>query len=1163
VAIAVFIAWVGPAGRVSAAALDELPAAPPIRDALERGDYAGAEREARGLFASLGGLEGARQPDAMAAGDLLLDALIENGRGAESDVQQLARELARRQEAASPRDPRALAHAMGDLGAVLFQAGDYRQAVTALSRARTIRQDARVASDGAAAADLTRLAFALIQAGRYDDALSAANDAVAIAGTAPAGRVRAQARALDMRGLVWQRRGDYARARADLDRALALQTDLPERHPDRAMTLTLLGVQSQFEGDSLHARESLERAVSIADAALRPDHPDIAWFLRWLAVPVQDLGDLPRARALQERAAALAERSVGLEHPLTADCLQDLANTLLLQADYDAARSRYERALEIYQRRFGDDYPDSATVLYNLAILHAELGDFARARALHRRALALWERTLGREHAVVARSLWVFGQTLADQGLDREAVPLFEQALAIRRRTLGDEHVDVAETLSSLAVSLARLGESSRALALSTQAMRIWDQAASPDAAGFVRSLLAHGAVLSARGDTVAALAAYDRARNMQLAILGASHPEIAAIDVSRATLMAATDRRQEALQLALAAEDAGRRHLSLTLASLPERQALDYAAKRPQGLSVALTLVTADSATTVLDAVVRSRSLVTDEVALRRRAVSHEAGGQDAPQWTTLRQARERLANLIIRGPGSLRPGQYAAIVSEAEQAKEDAERRLAETSAAFRAQASRADVGLNDVRAHLAPGSALVSIVRFDRQAIAAGVASAARRRERTVPAYLAFVVRSDRDPIVVPLGEASRIDALVARWRQAMLAEATGTTVDGPSLSMSAASLRRRAWDPIAAQLGEAGRIFVVPDGAFNLVPLAALPSTPGRYLLEDGPAIHYLSAERELIADDSTPPSGTGLLSVGGAAFSDASSFATARTSPPQRAAGGRPTIGADAHLRDAAITCGGFRTMQFGALPASRREAETVAALWREFRPADTGNERTLTGPDATERAFKDIAPGHRVLHVATHGFFLGEDCAPAAASTRSVAGLTGGPSMPASPKTPQTSSQAAPRGMPENPLLLSGLALAGANRRSAAGPDEEDGILTAEEVAGLDLDGVEWAVLSACETGLGTIVGHEGVLGLRRAFQVAGVRSVIMSLWAVDDRATVAWMEALYDARFRQNASTVDAVRDASLRALRDRRARKLSSNPFFWAAFVASGSWR
>ena len=102
-----------------------------------------------------------------------------------------------------------------------------------------------------------------------------------------------------------------------------------------------------------------------------------------------------------------------------------------------------------------------------------------------------------------------------------------------------------------------------------------------------------------------------------------------------------------------------------------------------------------------------------------------------------------------------------------------------------------------------------------------------------------------------------------------------------------------------------------------------------------------------------------------------------------------------------------------------------------------------------------------------------------------------------------------------------------------------------------------------WAVLSACDTGLGEIRAGEGVFGLRRAFQVAGARTVIMSLWSVDDQATRAWMRALYEARLRQGLSTADAVRAASVSVLRERRAKKQSTLPFYWAAFVAAGDWK
>jgi CHAT domain-containing protein len=220
----------------------------------------------------------------------------------------------------------------------------------------------------------------------------------------------------------------------------------------------------------------------------------------------------------------------------------------------------------------------------------------------------------------------------------------------------------------------------------------------------------------------------------------------------------------------------------------------------------------------------------------------------------------------------------------------------------------------------------------------------------------------------------------------------------------------------------------------------------------------------------------------------------------------------------------------------------------ISEMW----PTSAGRATILSGRSATETAVKTAVDGRRVVHLATHGFFLGENCAPAVSGSRAAG------STPTVPKGPDAMER-----VPENPLLLSGLAFAGANRGRAARPDDDDGILTAEEVASLNLTGVEWAVLSACGTGLGEIKAGEGVFGLRRAFQIAGARTVIMSLWSVDDQATREWMRALYEGRFKKGLDTAHAVRAASLTMLREQRARGLSTLPFYWAAFVAAGDWR
>ena len=319
-----------------------------------------------------------------------------------------------------------------------------------------------------------------------------------------------------------------------------------------------------------------------------------------------------------------------------------------------------------------------------------------------------------------------------------------------------------------------------------------------------------------------------------------------------------------------------------------------------------------------------------------------------------------------------------------------------------------------------------------------------------------------------------------------------------------------------------------MFVVPDGALHLVSFAALPTAASQYLVETGPVIHYLSAERDLVRMETGSPGRRGLLALGGPAFDES----------------GRAPVAAEASFRGTRSACRDFQSMLFDPLPASLREVGEVMTLWNQAHGAGT-EAAQLTGTDASEAAFKAEAGGRRVLHLATHGFFLGGRCA---------SGLDRSEEYPTG-----TSARIAR----ENPLLLSGLILAGANNRNVARPDGEDGVLTAEEVAALNLNGVEWAVLSGCDTGVGEVRAGEGVFGLRRAFHVAGARTVIMSLWPVEDQATVRWMTALYEGRFMKKLSTVNAVREAGLAVLRERRATGLSAHPFYWAAFVGAGDWR
>jgi CHAT domain-containing protein len=234
-------------------------------------------------------------------------------------------------------------------------------------------------------------------------------------------------------------------------------------------------------------------------------------------------------------------------------------------------------------------------------------------------------------------------------------------------------------------------------------------------------------------------------------------------------------------------------------------------------------------------------------------------------------------------------------------------------------------------------------------------------------------------------------------------------------------------------------------------------------------------------------------------------------------------------------------CGSDRPLAFPPLPGTGREIDEIARV-------HSGDELLMRGAEATEAAFKAAAPGRGLLHLATHAVLLDDDCALNPPGMRGVGGLASVPTVKAEPApSPWLGRRAV-------------LALSGADRAGELDGDENEGLLTAEEVATLDLRGVDWVVLSACESGVAETWAREGRLGMTRAFHQAGAHAVIASLWPIDDDATVALMARLYAARAAGVTSAGEAMRRASCDVITARRAAGLDTHPFAWAAFTPSG---
>jgi len=333
----------------------------------------------------------------------------------------------------------------------------------------------------------------------------------------------------------------------------------------------------------------------------------------------------------------------------------------------------------------------------------------------------------------------------------------------------------------------------------------------------------------------------------------------------------------------------------------------------------------------------------------------------------------------------------------------------------------------------------------------------------------------------------------------------------------------------------------------------LPWAALPGRTSGYWIEDAPRMRVIESERALL--EPRTESGRGLVAVGDPDFE--------RTAHPADG------VLAASVLRGPLGDCAGGGSLAFGALAGARAEAREIAATWDAAHPE--ARARLLVGADATVEALEREAPGHAVLHLATHGVVWGDSCAPVTANARGIGGVRplAGTARPRAKATSAAHAAeppavaAAPGSAEDSPQASPWighrvwLALAGANHARDPGGT---GLLTANDVSMLDLRGMEWVVLSACQSGVGDAWPREGAVGMQSAFRIAGARDVIASQWSIGDESTREWMRALYAARAGGATGAGDAAAAACRRVLSARRASKRSTHPFYWAGFTTVG---
>jgi CHAT domain-containing protein/Tfp pilus assembly protein PilF len=998
-----------------------------------------------------------------------------------------------------------------------------------------------------------REAVRLHRDGLYAEAVAAAEEAMVIRRDVLGERRPEYATSLNNLAMLYHALGDYGRAASLSTRALELRLELyGEVHPLYGQSLHNLAYAHDSLGEFGRAEALYRQALNVLKQSLGEESSDYARSLNNLATLYDNLGDYEQAEPLYRRSMEVLEATLGDRHPAYANSVANLAGVFDSMGDYSRSEPLHRRALGIRREILGEGHPSYATSLNGLAVMYEAMGDYARAEPLYLQSLEI-RRKLGEGLPEYAESLHNLALLYEAVGEFAQAEPLHRQALEVNRKAFGERHPEYGRSLSHLAGVSYSLGENAKAELLFLQALEITKAAFGENHRDYAANLNGLASVRLALGDFSRAEELLRASSEVCKVVAGEFHADYAASINNLAGVYESMGEPDLAEPLYRQALEIVSELVDQAAMGRDERGKLRLAKSRQYYLDCYVScLLRTKGAAAAYEAVLNWKGATL----VKQRAILRTAEDKSsAPLLAELQSVLRQWSRLAAEAPAD--DAALKQRLDELSDRREQLESELSRRSESFRA--ATAKVRATDLQQSLPPGTALIDYFEFWYSEPLPDQSGKIGGRRSLV----AFVVRADAEIFMIDLQDSTAIAGDIDAWRASY-----GSTAES---KQAASRLRTRLWEPLEGAIGNASVVLISPDGALGRLPFAALPGrVAGTYLIED--VTLALIPAPQLIPELDSPRSDHAssgrdeLLLVGGVDYNRRAASA------PAAAPTARLTTARDrGTVRETAAG------RQWPALSGASSEVAAIAELSRTLSGEDSA--LVLSGDAATEESFRELAPGRRILHLATHGFF---------APKTQVVGFA------IDEVQSRRESRLGPRPIVADRSsreLVSSIVLAGANNPPELPQDPaflaalpEDGILTAEELAFLPLAGVELTVLSACETGLGEEAGGEGLLGIQRAFQIAGVRTTIATLWKVDDEMTQRLMMSFYRNAWEGKQPYLEALRNAQLEILKELRGdggdlveneplraadapedagRASRGSPYYWAAFTLSGDWR
>jgi tetratricopeptide (TPR) repeat protein/CHAT domain-containing protein len=1043
------------------------------------------------------------------------------------------------QEKALPPADAGLATYLENLAMNYVDEGKYAEAEPLYERVLPIYEKTRGPDDPDLSVTLNNLAHLYDEMGKYSQAEPLYKRTLAVREKVLGPEHAGVATVLNNLAALYDNQGRYAEAEPLYQRALAIRekTFGPDAQ-EVAVALNNLAALYDHQGKYTDGELLYLRALRIDEKALGADTPGVATDLNNLATLYFHQGQYSKAEPIVRNVLRINEKTLGPDDRNVASALINLAGLSVRQGEYAEAEPLYQRALRIYEKVLGPEHRDVATALNNLAALYVRQGKYAEAEPLYQRALSIREKALGPEHSDVAASLNNLAALQVDQARYADAEALYQRALKIYEKALGPEHPAVASSLNNLAQLYFNQGKFTDAEPLYQRALRINEKALGPDHPAVATALNNLALLYDRQGKYPDAESLFLRALHIDEKALGTDHPDVVTDLNDLAMLYDHQQKHAVAEPLFQRAFDNLFHQFQYSFTYMTENERLEfldsvgndfpfyfsfvhrYRARDPQLIGSMYNLL------------LWEKSSIVGSVANMRRQVEASGDTESIKLLGELSAKRSQKAALLNVEPPDR--DLWRKQIDQLETDANDIEKSLVARSAAFAEQKKLERATWQQIRDTLKPDEASVEFARFDYN----------ERGWTGKTYYVALVVtRQTRDqPEYVFLGDDKQIEGeAIVGFQHAV--QTRGLEAE-PEAKLPGADAYALIWKPLEKSLQGKTRIFLSPDGILNQLPLGVIAAPDGKLQMEKYD-LRLLSSTRDLLraAPEHT---GTTALLVGDPVFdlteeqqlAAEQKPASPNQPPPPHAAASSPipqpadAVSQAPEVAHPSRDLG--RSSTLPRLPGTGTEVKAIAQLLEQHKWTTS----VYTGERAQKRVVEQTS-SPRVLHLATHGFFLPDQHLKN--------------STPGEGKPPQL----------EDPMLRSGLYFAGANRTlsgKASTQGEDNGVLTSLEAGNLNLRGTELVVLSACNTGQGDVKDGEGVFGLRRALQEAGAQKVLMSLWSVPDEETLELMNLFY-AKWLSGIETHQALKEAQLEMREKvRSAHDGKDLPYYWGAFVLVG---